>query len=85
MFDGADFPKSLEEDVFDAWLEEGRTHKISYNFMLIIWNEFDGKYLPVYAEDRSAFHEYEQYGDSSGHESLVAVYDLFSESRIAVT
>ncbi|RED97904.1 hypothetical protein [Marinoscillum furvescens] len=84
MFDGADFPKSLDEDVFDAWLEEGRSKKISYNFMLVVWNEFDGKYLPVYAEDRSAFTEYEQYGASNSHESLVAVYDLFSESRVHV-
>lgn len=82
MFDGADFPKSLDENIFHSWLENGRLSKIQYRFLLIIWNELDEAYQPVYVEHRDQINEYEKYGRSSGSESLVAVYDLYSESRV---
>ncbi len=82
MFQGSDYPKPLNESTFESWLEKGRESKISYVFLLIIWDEFESKYLPVYAENRESFKEYELYGFSTGQESLVAVYDLYSESRI---
>ncbi|MEQ8472023.1 MAG: hypothetical protein RIC35_12605 [Marinoscillum sp.] len=82
MFDGADFPQPLDEDLFDIWLENGRSSKLSYNYMLIIWDDFEANYQPVYAEDRSELDKYEHYSRSTGRESLVAAYDLFSESRI---
>jgi hypothetical protein len=31
MFEGSDFPKSLDEETFNGWLENGRQSKIGYN------------------------------------------------------
>lgn len=82
MFDGADFPKSLDEDLFDAWLENGRLAKLSYNYLLIIWDELESKYQPVYVESRDEINDYQQHKTAIGRESLIAAYDLYSESRI---
>jgi hypothetical protein len=82
MFDGADFPASLDEDVFNLWLENGRQSKIRYNYLLIVWDEYESKYRPVYAEHRDEIGQYEMYRTSVGRESLIAAYDLYSESRI---
>ena len=85
MFDGPDYPKSLDEETFDQWLENGRESKIKFSYMLIIWDEFEEKYLPAYLESRAKLSEYEFYGSSVGQESVVAVYDLYSEARISFT
>ncbi|MCX2744137.1 hypothetical protein OO013_09685 [Mangrovivirga sp. M17] len=82
MFDGLGFPKSLDEEVFDQWLEEGRESKLSYHYMLVIWDEADSIYKPVYLEERDKIKQYENYGEATGRESLIAAYDLYSESRI---
>lgn len=82
MFDGSDFPKSLDEEVFTRWLEDGRLSKLGYNYLLIVWDEYESTYRPVYAEHRDELGEYEMYGTSPGRESLVAAYNLYSESRI---
>ena len=82
MFEGADFPKSLDEEVFNLWLENGRLSKIRYNYLLIIWDEYESNYRPVYTVHRDEIGEYEIYKTSVGRESLVAAYDLYSESRI---
>jgi len=82
MFNGASFPKPLEEDVFEAWLESGRNSKIGYKYLLIIWDNYDDDYQPVYVEERESIHKYERYESSTGRESLVAAYDLYSESRV---
>jgi hypothetical protein len=82
MFNGPDFPKSLDEEVFSLWLENGRQSKIGYNYLLIVWDEYDSAYRPVYAQHRDEIGEYEIYKSSATRESLVAAYDLYSESRI---
>ena len=82
MFNGPDFPKSLDEEVFSLWLENGRLSKIGYNYLLIVWDQYDALYRPVYAEHRDEIGEYETYKSSTTRESLVAAYDLYSESRI---
>ncbi|MEP0710981.1 hypothetical protein [Algoriphagus sp.] len=82
MFDGPDYPSSIKEDQFEAWLEAGRASKISYHFLLIVWNVYDEKYIPVYTETREEIRNYEFYPDAKGSEALIAVYDLYSESRI---
>ncbi|WP_017731895.1 hypothetical protein [Nafulsella turpanensis] len=79
MFDGAGFPKPLDEELFDTWLENGRQSKLNSSYLLIIWNELDAEYQPVYVENRT---ELDDFPISSGRESLVAAYDLYSESRI---
>ncbi|MEL6558771.1 MAG: hypothetical protein AAFQ94_11345 [Bacteroidota bacterium] len=85
MFDGSDFPKSLDEQQFEEWLEEGRESKIGYEYLLIIWDAFEEKYQPVYLENRDKISSYELYGNSVSQESLVAAYDLYSESRIMLS
>jgi hypothetical protein len=82
MFDGADFPGSLDEETFNLWLENGRMNKIGYHYLLIVWDEYETKYRPVYAERRDEIAGYETYKTSTGRESLVAAYDLYSESRV---
>lgn len=82
MFDGSDYPASLDEGAFDEWLENGRNSLLSYKYLIIVWSDMDRSYSPVYVEDRKAFSQYDHYGDSVSQESLVAVYDLYSESRV---
>ena len=82
MFDNSEFPKSLDEETFQSWLENGRESRINYNYLLIIWNAQEQEYSPVYLEGKAQIAEYDQYGMSYGAESLVAAYDLYSESRI---
>lgn len=80
MFEGRDFPKALDEEVFNQWLENGRLSKIGYKYLLIIWDEFDSAYQPVYTEDRNDVNQYDR--SALSRERLVAAYDLYSESRI---
>lgn len=82
MFDGAAFPQPLEEDIFDSWLEKGRQSKIGYTYMLVVWDAYEEVYLPVYVEDRDKINDFEKYESSTGRESLVAAYDLYSETRV---
>jgi hypothetical protein len=82
MFDGTGFPKSLDEEVFNLWLEKGRRSKMGYRYLLVIWDQYESEYRPVYAEQRDEIGKYETDEASAGRESLVAAYDLYSESRI---
>lgn len=82
MFDGADFPKSLDEELFDTWLENGRQSKLRYTYLLIIWDELDAEYQAVYVESRDELNDYAKNRIATGRESLVAAYDLYSESRV---
>ncbi len=84
MFYGPDYPDSLDAETFDQWLEEGRAQKINYEYMLLIWDNFEEKYKPLYVENRSQFNEYEWYGESVNNETIVAIYDLYSEARITL-
>ena len=80
MFDGPDFPKSLDEEVFNSWLENGRLSKIGYKYLLVIWDDFESAYHPVYVEHREQIGQYDK--SPISRERLVAAYDLYSESRI---
>jgi hypothetical protein len=60
-------------------LENGRLDKIGYKYLLIIWDEYESAYQPVYVANRS---EIEMYKTSSGRERFIAAYDLYSESRM---
>jgi hypothetical protein len=82
MFDSPDYPKSVDEATFDAWLEEGRSSKIAYAYMLVVWDEIEQKYFPAYVEGRNGIEQYERYGDSPAQQLLVAAYDLYSESKV---
>jgi hypothetical protein len=79
MFEGPEFPKSLSEDVFNVWLEKGRLSRLGFHYLLIVWDEYESAFLPVYVERRD---EIDQYRKSGSRERLIAAYDLYSESRI---
>ena len=80
MFDGPGFPKSLDEEVFNSWLEKGRESRLGYKYLLIIWDEYDAEYRPVYAEHRAEIGQYDR--SSLGRERLIAAYDLYSEGNV---
>ena len=82
MFNGPDFPKSLDEEDFNLWLENGRQSKLAYNYLLIVWDGYESAYRPVYATKRDEIEQYEMYQTAKARESLVAAYNLYSESRI---
>ena len=82
MFDSPEYPKPLKESQFMAWLEKGRASKIPYEYLLIIWDDLEQKYLPIYVENRATIQDYEKYGTSPAQQLLVAAYDLYSETRV---
>lgn len=79
MFDGLGFSKTLSEDTFDQWLINGRESKINYEFMLVIWEEGEQDYCPIYLERREEIDEHQ-----GSHSTVVAAYHLFSETKIAL-
>lgn len=79
MFDGPDYPKSLNEDTFNQWLENGRLSLTGYRYLLVVWDEYESAYLPVYVGHRT---EIEPYSKPGSRERLIAAYDLYSESRV---
>ena len=81
MFETPD-RKPLEETTFESWLEKGRESKMGYHFLLVIWNELETEYQPVFVVFRSDVEAYQRGINSS--EVLVAVYDVYSESRVLV-
>jgi hypothetical protein len=82
MFESPEFPKALDEQLFNSWLENGRLNRIGYHYLLIIWDEYESGYRPVYTENRDEIKQYKTDKTSFSRERLVAVYDLYSESRI---
>ena len=84
MFDSPEFPQSLDEDLFDEWLEKGRMSPISYEFMLVVWDETAGDYHPLYAESRQDVADKNPgYKTGNvGHSYTIAIYDLYSESKL---
>jgi len=79
MFEGQDFPASLDEAVFNLWLENGRRAKIGYNYLVVVWDEYESSYQPVYVAHRE---EIDKYKMSHSRERFIAAYHLYSESRI---
>ena len=79
MFESDD-RKSLNEPLFESWLEQGRSSKLGYHYLLVIWDDLDKDYKPAYASNREELYSLINRADI--HESIVAVYDVYSESRI---
>ncbi len=76
------FGKALNEETFDSWLEKGRSSNIGYHYLLVIWNTFEEDYHSAFVETRE---ELNQYNTHLGvQEIIVAIYDLYSESRISL-
>ena len=81
MFENLNFSKSLDEDVFDMWLEQGRNSKFGYQYLLIIWDTWQEEFKPVYLEERDEIEEYRNSINAS--ETAIAAYDLYSESKMS--
>lgn len=86
MFEGPEYPKPLDEDLFDQWLVNGRESKIKFEFMLIVWDDIEHDYTPVYVESRTQILEQgmDLYGESMGTTSIVAAYNLYSEAKVGL-
>lgn len=84
MFDSREYPKSLDEQQFEQWLEDGRESKMRYEYMLVVWDDLEGDYHPEYVEKRELINKHPFWGNATGHSTTVAVYDLYSEARITV-
>lgn len=79
MFDGPEYKKSLSEEVFNQWLEDGRMSLLGHHYLLVIWDDYEAAYQPVYVTRRQ---DIEPYRNSVSREKLIAAYDLYSESRV---
>lgn len=81
MFENLKFLNALEEDRFEEWMEDGRESKLSFTLLVVLWDEMEKDYRPVYLIDRS---DLEKYQNDRGNISdvFVAAYDLYSESKI---
>ena len=82
MFETLNFDKALDEELFDTWLENGRNSRLGYQYLLIIWHTMEEDFKPKYIEQREDIEEYRN--PVLAQETLVAVYDLYSESRISL-
>lgn len=78
MFESLHKPKALDEDLFENWLEQGRESLLGYQYLLVIWNDLDTEYQPIYLSSRAELHDYQ----GSQAEIPVAAYDLYSESKV---
>ncbi len=72
--------KPLNEDQFDRWLEDGRTHNLGYRLMMVVWSIWESDYHVVYAEDHEQMRSHIR--SMSLQEEMMAIYDVYSESRI---
>lgn len=81
MFDNLNFSASLDEQRFDDWLVQGRESKLGYSHMVILWDETQKEYRPVYLSERTEIAKYQDNPSMVG-DVLVAAYDLYSESKV---
>ena len=84
MFDSREYPKPLEETIFERWLDKGRDSKMRYEYMLVVWDDLESDYHPEYVENRTLIRKHPFWGMAAGHTATVAVYDLYSEARIPI-
>jgi hypothetical protein len=47
MFDGPDYPKSLDEELFERWLEKGRQSNLGYKYLLVLWDTLEENFRPM--------------------------------------
>ncbi|WP_286756314.1 hypothetical protein [Roseivirga sp. UBA838] len=85
MFESKEYPASLDESQFELWLEQGRESKLSYEYMLIVWDDLEATYHPEYVESRDLINKHPFWGQDYGSSVTIAVYDLYSEARISIS
>lgn len=78
MFESSTSQRSLDEALFENWLENGRSHKLGYQYMMVIWDAFTEDFRSVYLFERADLYSYV----SPQSEEVLAAYDLYSESRM---
>lgn len=81
MFENLHFQSSLEEDRFDEWLADGRESKIRYDYLVVLWDEIEKDYRPVYLSERSDLEKYKEDRNNIS-DVFVAAYDLYTESKV---
>lgn len=72
------FNTPLDETTFEQWLIAGRESKLGYLYVLVLWNATEQSYRPIYASSREELQRHL----AEPNESIVAAYDIYSESRI---
>ena len=82
MFEGAEYPQSLDESTLERWFEQGRSSRIPYTYLVIIWDDRESSYSPVFLEERVELDNYSKDDRGYSNQWFVAAYDLFSESRV---
>ncbi len=83
MFETQNFKNTLEEDIFDTWLQKGRESRMGYQYMLIVWLVMEEEYKPIYLVNKK---DIDQVVDVSNiTEVPVAAYDLYSESKVSLS
>ena len=82
MFENHNYQKSLDEEIFESWLEKVRNRNLGYNYLLVVWNMQEEDFKPVYLDHRDQIDDYKTIIDSQ--EVLIAAYDIYSESRIYI-
>ncbi|NQZ78643.1 MAG: hypothetical protein HRT61_21390 [Ekhidna sp.] len=80
MFENLNF-KPLDEAIFEGWLDSGRSSKIRFEYLVVLWDESQKEYRPVYLHSRSEMNEYADDSSRVG-DVFVAAYDLYTESKV---
>ena len=44
MFESSGHGGSLDEELFESWLEKGRSGKVGYHYLIVIWNSWDNDF-----------------------------------------
>ncbi len=81
MFDNLNFSAALDEQRFDDWLVQGRGSKIRFSYMVVLWDEIEKDYRPVYLSERSELNKYQENARTVS-DVVVAIYDLYTESKV---
>ncbi len=75
----AQYGKSLDEETFESWLEKGRSSRLGYHYLLVLWDTLEEEYQPAFVDDKKKLEDYQSH---ESREILVAAYELYSESRV---
>ena len=84
MFESLGFPKGLDESIFLNWLEKGRRSALAVNYLIIVWNEMEEEYEAQYIEHKEQIQKLVSEQKTYSSEKIVAVYDVYSESRVNI-
>ncbi|SNT26796.1 hypothetical protein SAMN05421640_3056 [Ekhidna lutea] len=81
MFENLNFDEPLDENRFDQWFDEGRESKIRFEYLVVLWDEMEKDYRPVFLAERAKLKKYVDDPANVG-DVFVAAYDLYTESKV---